>query len=452
MAYVELKPVRADISRTDAYVKNSEKTTRKTRADKDETPEEALQQVNIYVRNGDKTEEELYVTGINCSTEHTLEEFWAVKRQFGKTGGILAHHGWQSFAAAEAVDADLVHQIGVELAQKAFGDRFQVIVTTHTDRKHLHNHFEVNSVSFVDGKKYYGNKESLRRLRQLSDELCLQYGLSVIENPKLYAGISKGRYRAELHGHGSWRAMIQTDIDEVIEKTVDFGTFVKRMQEKGYLLKNGKHFAVSPPDYEKKGKRAFIRLRSLENEDYSLEGIKRRLSENKIRNYGFAPKRTSERIVRKKVRKRQKLPHYMAVYYRYMYKLGLLKRQPKRINQYVARKGQRQAARLSQQVRYIKEHKIYDSNDLAARTALLRTQLNRLLRQRRAIYNQSSRRRHIDEAELAGLSSEIQALRSELRICESIGVKPKTEIEKEKKQEEKSEKERTTERKEEKRR
>lgn len=451
MAYVELKPVRANISRTDAYVKNSEKTTRKTRTDKNETPEEALQQVNIYVRNGDKTEEELYVTGINCSTEHTLEEFWAVKRQFGKTGGILAHHGWQSFAAAEAVDADLVHQIGVELAQKAFGDRFQVIVTTHTDQKHLHNHFEVNSVSFVDGKKYYGNKESLRRLRQLSDELCLQYGLSVIENPKLYAGISKGRYRAELHGHSSWRAMVCADIDEAVKETADFNGFARVMKEKGYLLKNGKHFAVSPPGYTKQGKRAFIRLRSLEDEDYSYEGIQRRLSENKMRNFGFAPRKASVRIAYKKVRGRRKLPYYMAVYYRYMYKLGLLQRKPRRINRYAARKGQRQAAKLSERVRYIKEHKIYDSQDLAARTALLRAKLNTLLRQRRAIYNRRGCGDSIDEAELARLSEEIQGLRSELHICEGIGVKPGLQDNKEEKQETKD-KEKKPERREEKKR
>lgn len=452
MAYVELTPVRANILRTDTYVKNPEKTAKKTAVTKGETPEEALQQINTYVRNGDKTEKELYVTGINCSTEHTLEEFWAVKRQFGKTDGILAHHGWQSFAATEAVDADLVHKIGVELAEKAFGDRFQVIVTTHTDRKHLHNHFEVNSVSFVDGKKYYGNKESLRRLRQLSDALCLQYGLSVIENPKLYAGKAKGRYRAELHGHSSWRSLLRSDIDEAVNETVDFNGFVKAMQDKGYLLKNGKHFAVSPPGYERQGKRAYIRLRSLEDEDCTLEGIKRRLAENKIRNYGFAPRKTPVRVVRKKVSGRRKLPYYMAVYYRYMYKLGLMKRKPRRVNRYIAKKGQREAARLSEQVRYIKEHKIYDSGDLSARTTLLRAQLNRLLRQRRTIYNQRSRGRSVDEAELVRLSAEIQALRSELRICESISVKPTTETEKEKKQEDKSEKEKKTERKEEKKR
>lgn len=451
MAYVELTPVRANISRTDTYVKNPEKTAKKTTAEEVETPEEALQQVNAYVRNGDKTEAELYVTGINCSTEHTLEEFWAVKRQFGKMDGVLAHHGWQSFAATEAVDAELVHQIGVELARRAFGDRFQVIVTTHTDKKHLHNHFEVNSVSFVDGKKYYGNKESLRRLRQMSDELCLQYGLTIIDNPKVYAGKSKGRYRAELHGHSSWRAIVCADIDAAVMETADFKGFAKVMRDKGYLLKNGKHFAVSPPGYEKQGKRAFIRLRSLEDEDYSFAGIQRRLAENKMRNYGFAPRKAPVRIVRKKVRSRRKLPYHMAIYYRYMYKLGLLQRKPKRMNRYAARKGQREAAKLSQRVRYIKEHKIYDSAALSARIKALNSDLNRLLQQRRDLYNRRSRGQPIDSEELARLSQEIRAIRAELRICEGIGIKPKLDnldyekkatIEKEKQNERKEEKKR----------
>lgn len=452
MAYVELRPVRKDLRYTDAYDKDPEKTAKPV----DGGHEDGIETVMDYVRNKDKTEQELYVTGINCSTEHSVEEFLAVQRQFGKDGkGIIAHHGWQSFSEGEDVDADLVHQIGIELAKQAFGDRFQVIVTTHLNKKHLHNHFLVNAVSFVDGKKYYGNKESLRRLRQLSDDLCRAYGLSVIDNPQLYASKSKGRYRAELHGHSSWRSMIRADIDAAVMEAADFNGFAKAMREKGYVLKNGKHFAASPPGYTKQGNRAFIRLRSLEDEDYTLEGIKNRLAANKMRNYGFAPKQAPVRIVRKKVRSRRKLPHYMAVYYRYMYRLGLLRRKPRQINRYAARKGQRSAAMLSQRVRYIKEHKIYDSQDLSSRMAVLQVQLNYLLKKRRQLYNRRSQGQPIDEAELARLSSDIRALRSELRICEGIGIKPTLDLDtnKKKKMEEPSAgKERKSMRKEEKRR
>lgn len=420
MAYVELRPVRKNLSYTLGYAKDAKKTAREPELAEEN---DELMEVMGYARNADKTEKELYVTGVNCDADTAVEEFIQVQKQFGKEGkGIIAHHGWQSFHKNENVDPDQVHKIGVELAKAHFGDRFQVIVTTHLNKEHLHNHFVVNAVSFADGKKYYSNKESLRELRKKSDELCLKYGLSIIENPKLY-GKDKGLYRAEAEGRPVWRTMMKADIDDAISGTVDFRGFLKEMQKRGYLYKQGKHFAFSPPGFEKEGRRAFIRLRSLKDEAYTLEGIQNRLADNNIRNYGFAPIRKVKRT-RKQISSKRKLPHYMAVYYRYMYKLGLMKRKPRRINRYIAKKGQREAAKLNEKIRYIKAHGIYDETDLAEQSGRLKQNIHELEKKRKIMHNRRYRHQDVDEEELGSLTKEIQDLKKELRICESIAVKP----------------------------
>lgn len=112
-----------------------------------------------YATQDYKTEEQRYVSGVNCIPEIARDKMLLVKRQFGKEGGIVAFHAYQSFAPGEATP-EQAHEIGLELARRLWGERFQVIVATHLDKKHIHNHFVLNSVSFVDGKKYNDCKAS----------------------------------------------------------------------------------------------------------------------------------------------------------------------------------------------------------------------------------------------------------------------------------------------------
>ena len=138
--------------------------------------------------NKDKTEEFFYVSGINCEIDTALQQMNQTKRLFNKTKGILGFHGYQSFKEGE-ITPELAHEIGVKLANEMWGDRFEVVVSTHLNTKHLHNHFIVNSVSFVDGMKFYSNRSSTARLREISDDLCKEYGLSVLDEKPT----SKGR-------------------------------------------------------------------------------------------------------------------------------------------------------------------------------------------------------------------------------------------------------------------
>ena len=122
-----------------------------------------------YAKNSDKTEQELYISGINCSPDFIYEEMKTTKERFNKTNGILAFHGYQSFVAGE-VTPEVAHEIGLKLANEMWGDKYEVLVSTHLNTNHIHNHFVINSVSFIDGKKYNSCKKNTAELRRINDK------------------------------------------------------------------------------------------------------------------------------------------------------------------------------------------------------------------------------------------------------------------------------------------
>lgn len=152
-----------------------------------------------YVVNPNKTEQQLYATGINCTPASAIAEMNAAKQLYGKAGGIVAFHGYQSFSPGE-VAPEAAHEIGARLARELWGDRFQIVVTTHLDKGHIHNHIAINSVSFADGKRFHCDAKLYRAMRQRSDELCAEYGLSVIADPKHGKAKHYGEWNAEREG------------------------------------------------------------------------------------------------------------------------------------------------------------------------------------------------------------------------------------------------------------
>lgn len=139
------------------------------------------------------------------------QQMQITKERFGKTGGTLAHHACQSFRPDELTPKEC-HVIGVKLARKMWGDRYEVIVSTHLNTNCLHNHFVINSVSFMDGKKYNERKTEYQRLRDTSDTLCREYHLSVIENPSKRKR-NQGLYQAEKQGELTRYALYRSDIN-----------------------------------------------------------------------------------------------------------------------------------------------------------------------------------------------------------------------------------------------
>lgn len=369
-----------------------------------------------YITSDGKKVRRLLMSGINCDAGYAFSEMQDVKTQFGKCGGILAHHAEQSFKPGE-IAAEEAHRLGVEFAEKMWGDRFQAIVCTHTDKAHIHNHYIINSVSFIDGKKYDGCKKAYRKLREVSDGLCRENALSVVERP-----VDKGRNLAEIHiektGKASHRQNLKDDIDYAISKSGSMDEFYSCLRSLGYQIKSGKHTAVSAP-----GAKRYIRLRSLKDEAYMPDGIRRRIAEHYNRNFGviYKGKRTGKTCRKPKM----KMEGYKALYVRYLFALGKIPGRRSVKPSYHTVRQIRRLNGISRQTRLIFLNGIENEGDLRKH--------ENYLRKRYAEYEQlrtekrKEARRVLPEAEIskikndiANLTEEMKKIRRELSVCKDI--------------------------------
>ena len=175
------------------------------------------------------------VSGVNCNGENAFTEFMATKTAHHKKGGMNFYHYVQSFSPAESVTAEQVHEIGLAFAKKAWPGH-EVLVTTHTDTAHLHNHFVINSVHYENGRKLRQSPGTLTKLRSLSDGICQQHGLSVLEPYKKDgANISSREYRAAAKGD-SWKFKLMSDIDFVMNRSGNRADFMREMPRLGYKV------------------------------------------------------------------------------------------------------------------------------------------------------------------------------------------------------------------------
>ena len=232
--------------------------------------------------NGDKTiagtsaesDKVCYVTGVNCSADIALEEMINTQTLFGKTGGNVAYHCYQSFKPGE-VTPEQCHQLGVELARRMWGDRYQVLVATHLDRDHLHNHLVCCSVSFIDGRKFNDNKAAYSRLRRLSDEICRENGLSVIEKPRGKA--PRQIHFAEKNGEPTRYNLMREAIDNAVSLSTNFPTFISLMKQQGYIISYS--YSRKYPTIRSVNSKKAVRLYRL-GEDYELDRIVQRVNAN----------------------------------------------------------------------------------------------------------------------------------------------------------------------------
>lgn len=190
-----------------------------------------------YVTQACKTmlDDQWMVTGHNCVARASYLEMMTTKQQFRKTDGRQFYHFVQSFPAEDGLTPQQVNAIGVEFAQKQFPD-FEVVVATHLDTNHLHNHLVVNSVSCKDGKKLHQNAADLQRHRQVNDEICMAHGLQVLEPPKKHTRkkqMRPGEYQAGLRGD-SWKLDLIQAINDALEYADDRESFVENMEYEGY--------------------------------------------------------------------------------------------------------------------------------------------------------------------------------------------------------------------------
>ena len=413
MAITKIIAIRDRLDKRVNYAVNGEKTTLDTGI--------------TYAANPEKTEQLFFTSAINCdSCETAFAEMQATKRRFGKLGGVVGYHFIQSFAPGE-VTPEQAHRIGVEFAERLFGKRYEAVIGTHLDKAHLHNHVVVNSVSFVDGKKYHSSPGSYYfEVRSASDILCRENDLSVI------APQGKGKHyaewKAENTGKPTIRSIIRADIDRLIGEAYTYETFLMLLRRGGDVVRNRpdrKYVTVLPPG----GKRA-IRLDSL-GDGYTEQDIRRRLAGQREGGAQTAPAmtRTGKRYrVRGKhpAGPKKKITGFQALYLRYLYLLrGTHRKKNFRRVPFSMRHEVIRLQRYDRQFRYLWANGLTTAEDLEQRIAALEREIYDGEQQRKPLYRE--RRDAEDEAYKTQCSAEIDrqtaALREkrrELALCRRI--------------------------------
>ena len=266
MATTGFWPVKGSLKAVIEYADNPDKTTEKKYLDSD------LARVVQYAANDAKTDRKMYVSGIHCTKDHAYEDMLAVQKRFGLRGSNVAYHGFQSFKPDE-VTPEEAHRIGIETAKKMWGDRYQVLVTTHLNTDSVHNHIVVNAVSFVDGKKFQNHIGDHIELRKISDRLCLEHGLSILQDAPFYGGEKKA-YWIHKNGGKTHRDILKGDIKECIKLSFTYDDFYGHLYERGYEYDYTRH-SVKAPGWE--------RAVRLDRMGFSREDLREMILENSPR-------------------------------------------------------------------------------------------------------------------------------------------------------------------------
>ena len=320
MAVTKLWKVSVRLGQVLDYTTNPEKTANPEYSAEDY---QALKDVLAYAKDEEKTEHEFFCDGINCNVDMARDQFITVKEQFDKPSGIQAYHGYLSFKENE-VTPEQAQQIGMEFVRKMWGKRFQVVVTTHLNTKHLHCHFVINSVSFVDGKRLQDKEKSWRYFRHIADEICLEHKLSIVEKPELNRSPAYLTMKDKA-GMPTRYNNAKKAIDEAIAMSRNLRQFQYELGVMGYhsnFSPNRKYATVTPKGSEKP-----IRTYRL-GEEYTKEKIIERLTANRD-SIVFKPFQPKTYIIRQyrlptRENKIQKVGGLYGLYLYYCYRLGYL--------------------------------------------------------------------------------------------------------------------------------
>jgi predicted nucleic acid-binding Zn-ribbon protein len=232
-----------------------------------------LSKAIAYILNPEKTDEKLLVSSYGCASETAAREFeWT--RKIAEQKGmnpvrIIARHVIQSFEIGE-VTPELAHEIGKQFADEILGGKYEYVLTTHIDKDHVHNHLIFNAVDFVDYHAYKSYKRIYYDMREVSDRLCKENGLSVIP-PSQNKGMSYKEYTEAKRGT-SWKQKLKQTIDRLVITAKDYDDFLRLMQEAGYEIKPGKYIS-----FRAEGQDRFTRSKTI-GENYTEERIKERIA------------------------------------------------------------------------------------------------------------------------------------------------------------------------------
>ena len=379
-----------------------------------------------YVMNEEKTLDAstgaVLIGGINCLPNTAYRDMMQTKRRWDKANRrIQGYHVIHSFAPGE-VTPEKAQEIGMELARRLVGDRFEAVVSTHTDHDHVHCHIVFNSVSCMDGKMYRDNfKSYFGDIRGISNEISRENDLSVIE-PK-NKGKHYAEWNAEQNGKPTVRGLIRQDIDEALIESFTLQSFYEVLQKRGYTIKRGaniKHTAVKPP-----GSDRFIRLDSLGG-GYTETDIRDRLNKSRAEpDVQEAPKRIYLPQKRYRVkhksparREKRKLSGLRRLYLHYLYLLSP-PRPRRRPVPFPVRAEVRRLNQYKRQFALLQKYRINNESQLSMLADALQADIDSLVLSRRELYRRKRGGEDVS-AEIKEISLALRPIRRELRCCQQI--------------------------------
>lgn len=302
-----------------------------------------------YILNPEKTDEKLLVSSYGCASETAAREFeWT--RKIAEQKGmnpvrIIARHVIQSFEIGE-VTPELAHEIGKQFADEILGGKYEYVLTTHIDKDHVHNHLIFNAVDFVNYHAYKSYKRIYYDMREVSDRLCKENGLSVIP-PSQNKGMGYKEYTEAKRGT-SWKQKLKQTIDRLVITAKDYDDFLRLMQEAGYEIKTGKYIS-----FRAKGQERFTRSKTI-GENYTEERIKERIA-------GRTPRRSQRQTTPKGISLigdiQERIRLIDSKGYEYKAKLTILKEAARTLN-YLTENSLLQYADLEKKVEDV--HSSYD--------------------------------------------------------------------------------------------
>lgn len=362
-------------------------------------------------------EKYMYISSINCGEETAYKDMMRTKKQWNKTEGIIGFHAFQSFKEGE-VTPEKAHEIGIALAEEMWGSRFEVLICTHQNTNHLHNHFVINSVSFLDGKKYYDNRTNQAKFRHLNDSICDEYGLSTLdEKPCRKSGINYSNYYKGFIEKNNYYTTTKEDIDYAIGVAYSYKDFIGVLKSMNYdVINRYEKLSVRRYPYKRN-----IRIERAFGEKYSIEKILKRIeSEKRIR----VPFPESKEIYNRWIKKdnNKKTKGIIALYHYYCYLLGIYPSEYP--NKHLPADLRIDILKLDE---YIEQSKLLDKNnintieDLKRHEEKLGLDITECKNQRELLWKKHNRtltekRRQEILNQIVDLSKKIHMLRDEYKI------------------------------------
>ena len=416
MATTSLWSIRGNVSKVLKYIKNPKKTTLPA----DYLPEAVAAREEVETVH-------ILVDAINCSVRNAARDMNTLKEYYGKTGGITAYHGYQSFAPEDDITPLQAHEIGMELAQTLWGDWFQVVVATHLDKEnHIHNHFVINTVPIDGGNKFCRTRQDYMDMRNYSDTLCLKYGLTICKADG--KGKNYGEYKAELEGKPTIRSTIRMDIDRAIAASGINNNFFDNMKKLGYeiYLYNSNGEPLVHPKLKPYGTDRCFRFDKL-GPGYDFPEIKARLR---------SPDRVYGRLFPKPTRNirlysRYHEPKTICSSYRYygcfirlqIRRPGYVRRIP-----YYLREDIAKLDRFIEKQDFVYKYRFKGSADIISYKASLEERISSLAKQKRNLFITASQEEKRGDDAYAAIhrlaakekNAESRELRKELKLCKEI--------------------------------